>query len=143
MILADLRTHLLSFTDITNKIGTRVYINRAPEKTPTPYLIISRTSGTPQYSLDGEIGKAQSMLEITAWDRDPNGPYKANVIGDLVRDKLSGWRGNWCDTYVDGCTLEGEPIDRDEIPNDGSSDGWHAVDQTYQVTHSSPVPTLS
>jgi hypothetical protein len=100
----------------------------------------SMTSGD---LVDGEIGKAQSMLEITAWDRDPNGPYKANVIGDLVRDKLSGWRGNWCDTYVDGCTLEGEPIDRDEIPNDGSSDGWHAVDQTYQVTHSSPVPTLS
>lgn len=143
MILADLRTHLLSFVDLTTKIADRIYISRAPRGAKPPYLILSRISGTPQYSLSGEVGVTQAIVQVTAWARDPNGPFVANVVAELVRDKLSHWRGNWGDTFVSDCTLENEPIDLSEVPNDGSDEWWHGVDQTYQVTHRRAVPTLS
>lgn len=143
MILADLRSHLLSFVDLTNKIGDRVYINRAPDKTPTPYMIVSMVSGDVPYSLQGEVGTVQPMIQIAVWERDPNGPFKADQVAELVRDKLSGWRGNWGDTFVCDCSLQSEPIALEEPPEDGSGNWWHAVNQDYKVTHRRAIPSLS
>ncbi len=143
MILADLTTHLLSFTDITNKIGNRVYINRAPAKKATPYIILGTVSGDTPYSLQGEIGVTQSLLQVTVWERDPNGPFKANEVAELVRDKVSGWRGNWDQTFVSDCSLQGEPFDLTDPPDDKSDDWWHGVQMDFKVTHRRSIPALS
>ena len=143
MILADLRTHLLGFVDLTTEIGDRIYINRAPQKAPNPYVIVSIVSGNTPYTLAGEIGVVQSIIQLSAWSRDPNGPFQASKVAALLRDKLSHWRGNWGDTFVNDCSLQGEPLDLADEPIDKSDNWWHGVQQDYQVTHAFSAPTLS
>lgn len=143
MLLGDLKTHLTGFTDITDKIGERVYINRAPSKTRTPYVIVSTVSGEPQYALSGEAGIAQAIVQVSVWDQDPNGVFVADEVAELIRDKMSGWRGSWGDTYVSGCTLTNEPTAYGDNPADSSDDWWHTVQQDFRVTHRRAVPTLS
>jgi hypothetical protein len=143
VILPALRTHLLSFTDLTNKIGARVFINRAPDKTPVPYILISSFAGDTPYSLQGEVGIGQPMIQVAVWDRDPNGPDKVTTVVELVRDKMSGWRGEWGDVFVCDCSLQGEPILNSEAPDDKSDNWWHSGNLDFQVTHRRPVPSLS
>lgn len=143
MILADLQSHLLGFADLTTHIGDRIYAKRAPNNAVPPYIILSRVSGTTPYSLAGEIGTTQTIVQVAVWDRDPNGPWKADRTASIVRDKLSGWRGNWDDTFVSDCSLTSEPVELEEAPDDGSDNWWHSISQDYQVTHAQAVPALS
>lgn len=143
MILADLTTHLLTFVDLTTKIGDRVYSNRAPRGTASPYILLGLVGGNPYYTLSGEAEVAQPTIEVACWATDPGGAYAANEVADLVRSKISGWRGEWGDTFVCDCSLESEPFDLVDEPPDGSDNWIHGVTQTYRVTHRRAAPTLS
>lgn len=143
MILHDLKTHLLGKVGLTSKIGERIYINRAPDRTAFPYILASVVSGQPAYSLAGETGTAQPIIQITAWARDPNGPFQADQVAELVRDKISGFRGSWGNTFVSSCILQNEPLGYSEEPDDDSDNYFHAVQADYMVTHGRAVPTLA
>lgn len=143
MILHDLKAHLLDKVDLTSKIGDRFFVNRAPERTEFPYILASVVSGQPAYSLAGETGTTQPIIQITAWARDPNGPFQADQVAELVRDKISGFRGSWNGTFVSSCILQNEPLSYSEEPDDDSDNHFHAVQADYQVTHGRAVPALA
>ena len=143
MLLADLRAYLAGFPDLTEHVGSRMYASRAPDRAEAPYLIFSTISGDTPYSLQGEIGTTQTLIQIAAWARDPNGPFLASTVAGIVRDKLSHFRGNWADRFINDCHLTNEPTEIPDEPDDGSDNWYHAVTQDYMVTHAQAVPTLA
>ena len=143
MLLGDLIEHLKTFTDVTNEVGDRLFINRAPTRASWPYVIVSRYGGDTPYSLAGEVGTTETAIQIVTWAKDPNGTLQADNAASAIRDKLSGYRGLWGERFINACTLENEPTDLTDDAGDGSNDDWHGVSQDYRVTHAQGLPTLS
>lgn len=142
-IIAELATHLRSKPSLTTLIGNAVYSKRAPHGVGNRYVLLSKFGGDPKYSLTGEVGTTHSILQVSCWARDPNGAVVANQIGDAIRNLISGFRGEWGDTFVSDCSLTSEPTEQDEAPDDGSDRWWHGVSQDYRVTHAQFVPALN
>lgn len=143
MIVADLAKYLKGKPSLTTLIGDAVYSKRAPGNAGNRYVLLSKFGGDPKYSLTGEVGVTHSIIQASAWARDPNGAVVANQIGDELRNLLSGFRGEWGDTFISDCSLTSEPTEQDEAPDDNSDRWWHGVSQDYRVTHEQFVPALN
>ncbi len=151
MIEDTIITYLKGFTDLTERVGDKFFLLRAPRMhfdssgremdMRPPYIVISRVGGDTGQQLGGETGAAQAILQFTAWASDPNGPKEADTVFELIRDKLSGYRGTVGGVLISEATLLGEPSTYAEEPEDDSDDWFCAVTGDFQITHSRPVPT--
>lgn len=144
MILQDLRDYLMQSVNVADATGGRIYTNRAPRGSAWPYVLISVVSGDTPYSINqGEIGTTQTVVQVAVWAKDPNGPYQAQTVAGVLRNRLSGYRGTMGGRFVFDCVLSSEPSDLADEPGDSSDDWWHGVSQDYRVTHTQSVPTLT
>lgn len=140
MIEHTLTEYLKEFSDVTGKVGDGFYLNRAPRSAEPPYVLLGKIGGDTPYSTTGEVGTAQTIMQVTVWDTDPNGTKNADAIFKLIRDKISGLQ-----TTYDGVRLsiilQGEPSTFAEEPEEGSDDWFHAVTADFLITHTVDVPT--
>jgi hypothetical protein len=143
MILADLADYLTNKQDIHAIVEGKVYANRAPRHASAPYILLGRVSEQTPYSLAGEIGITQAIVQVACWASDPGGPYAASELAELVRDKISGYRGDWGSTFVSDCSLVSGPVEIQEAPDDASDNWFHAVSMDFMVTHAREVPSLT
>lgn len=54
-------------TGVTALVGSRIYPDSAPEKTQTPYIVYTRLSTDPVYSLNNTPIAEQAFMQATCW----------------------------------------------------------------------------
>jgi hypothetical protein len=142
MIVGDLAAHLLTKEPITRLVGDAIYARRRPRTSNAKrYILLGRVSGSPQYGLTGEVGNTQTNIEVACWALADNGYALAEELAAVVRDQISGFRGEWSGTFINDCTLQSEPYDIEEAPADASDTWAFAVRMDYMVTHAQPEPS--
>jgi hypothetical protein len=143
-ILKDIRDRLETSTNIANEFGERIYADTAPQNAVYPFILLSDLSAQPEYYLEGEVGTHTSQIQVDVWTDGTGGKQKANELGELVRNRLSGYRG----------TIGGEEgaygtirmIRNDSTappPLEGSSEHRRRVSMDFEIIHSADVPTLT
>lgn len=63
----DLRALLLSGAALALLVGTRVFADRAEQKTPRPFAIYTITQTEPQYALDNSEHGRLTVFELQCW----------------------------------------------------------------------------
>lgn len=142
MIEGTVIDYLKQFADLTGKVDDKFYLNRAPRSAELPCVLIGKIGGDPvnKLALPTQTGTAQTIMQITVWDADPNGTKNADAIFKLIRDKLSGLLTTFEGVRL-SCILQGEPSTFAEEPEDDSDDWRHAVTADFLITHTVDVPT--
>lgn len=147
----DIADHLKGSTSILDAVGNRVFPEVIPQitrdsdgRTVTPYpsIVINDLSNDPTYSLAGEVGNHTSVIQIDVWTDGTGGTSKANELGELVRNRLSGYRG----TFGTGVYGTARMIRNNSVaapPVDGSDTHRRRVSMDFEIIHSASVPTLT
>lgn len=147
----DIADHLKGSTAIVDAVSCRVYPEVIPQvtrdsdgRTVTPYpsIVINDLSNEPTYSLAGEVGNHTSVIQIDVWTDGTGGKQRANELGELVRNRLNGYRGQ----FGTGCTGTAHMIRNNSLhaqPTDGSDVHRRRVSMDFQIIHSASVPTLT
>lgn len=141
-IAGALSSFLKANTDVSLKVGSRVYRAIARQGTPFPYVIIQQISGRHVRHMAAASGLAAPVFQISCVDDDPVG---ADDLADAVREALDhfiGTMGTPPNTAtVQAAFLEGE-ASMFEPPRDASDVGIHVVRMTFEIWHTETVPVF-
>jgi hypothetical protein len=116
---------LLTNESTVNAIcGSRVYVNKAPQKAAFPHIVITQMSSEENGSMDGGSGQ----LRFINFDIDCRATtsVKSEELANAVRvfiDDYSGAAGS----YTIGAVVMNDESDDYEPPQDGSDIGVHVV----------------
>lgn len=141
-IAGALSSFLKANTDVSLKVGSRVYRGTAPQGTPFPYLVIQQISGRHVRHMEAVSGLAAPTFQISCVDDDSTG---ADDLSDAVRESLDhfiGTMGTPPNTaVVRAAFLEGE-ADMFDPPRDASDVGIYVVRMTVEIWHTETVPVF-
>lgn len=124
--------------------GTGFFFERAPQNTTGRHIIISEVTGSVFNALTNEIGTTASVVQVNAYGRTP---AEARQLGQLCRNRLSGFAGN-VDYLTDSgteatayisVTQQRKGIDITD-PEDASDKWKYAHSADYLVFHPQTVP---
>jgi hypothetical protein len=138
MIRSAIRTYLLTQTDLTNLISTRIYLTRIPDNGTYPCITFRRISSGRQHDLDGAAGYAESNFEFEVWSDDSE---EVEDVCEELRQALQGFRGTMGTTAVKRVTLEDEQ-DFYHPPISGDDVGVHRTVVRYIVGYVETIPTF-
>lgn len=150
-LVKDIRDQLAASAAIQNAFSDRIFPEVIPQelrdannnrRSPFPCLVINEISAEPAYSLRGEVGTHTAQIQIDVWTDGTGGKQRAVELGELVRNRLNGYRG----TIGTGCYGTIRMIRNDPTfapPVDGSDLHRRRVSQDYEVIHSADVPTFA
>lgn len=137
------KKHLIKFLadsdGVRNRLAYRIFPGVARQGEQLPYLTM-RQIGTDRYNdLAGEDGLATIVLQLTVRaDTDT----EARDIAELIRNRLSGYRGLMDTTYVQGCTIENQR--EQQVRPAAGSDHWMFEHHTdYRITFNQAEPTFA
>ncbi len=138
----DIRDHLAASSAIVNVVSNRIFADTMPQGTPYPVIIINDLSNTPEYYLHGEAGLHTSHIQIDGWTDGSGGKAEINTLGELIRNRLSGYRGQ----FGSGCYGTARIIRSDTLaapPVDGSDQHRRRASMDFEIIHSADVPSLT
>jgi hypothetical protein len=116
---------LLANESTVNAIcGSRIYVNKAPQKATFPHLVITQMSSEENGTIDGGSGQ----LRFLTFDIDCRAQtsVKAEELGNAVRTFLDDYSGA-AGGYTIGAVIMNDESDDYEPPQDGSDVGVHVV----------------
>jgi hypothetical protein len=93
-------------------------------------------------ALKGEVGTHTSIIQIDVWTDGTGGKSKANELGELVRNRLNGYKGQ----FGTGVYGTARMIRNDSLasqPFDGSDNHRRRVSMDFKIIHSADVPTFT
>jgi len=133
-----LRTFWMADNDIRDRVSDRIYSGRVPENAIYPNIILTTISTNRQYSVGGEADILSSIVQChihgdTVGDVDD--------IAELVRNRISGYRGTAGDESIRECTIIREDTEAKK-PLDGSSTWRYRNSRDFQVFYTQLTPTL-
>ncbi len=119
-----LRTFLLTSTDLTDLIDTKIYPDQAPQNVAMPYIVYFRISGQRVRSLDGpnRLIHPRLQYDVLAATRQ-----EAKDIAAVFRNFLDGYQGDIGGLYAQKIEVSDdrdffeEPIHGDEVGARGVS----------------------
>jgi hypothetical protein len=140
----DIRDHLVVSTAILDAFSDRIYPEKIPQgrQDAYPAIVINDLSNDPEYTLNGEAGLHTTHVQVDVWTDGTGGKAKANELGELIRNRLSGYRGQF-GTGVYGTS---RMIRNDTVaapPIDGSDNHRRRVSMDFEIIHSADVPTFT
>jgi len=87
-----LRSFLLGYPPLSSAVGgARIYAVRAPQGVISDSIIYNRISGAGTYTMEGLNGFTIQRFQLDCWSTSADG---ADVLGNLLRDRLDGYRGD-------------------------------------------------
>lgn len=151
-LVRDVRNHLDGSQAIRNEISDRIFPDRIPQRlyddqgrprdTAFPCIVLTEISGVPEYTLAGEAGVHMSTIQVDVYTR--KGPQETKDIAELVRNRLSGYRGT---LGTDGCHARNCMLVRNDTsttpPADGSENYLRRASMGFRITHSADVPSFT
>ncbi len=127
-IEAALFEHVRGLPDLVQLLGpSRVFQNYAPQNTPYPHVVIQRTTRTPLYDLEGEVGADTAFFDIEVLSRDA---AVLRSVSRALRRAISGFTGPMGSWFVHDCSVEELGDTRD--PDDAS--GRFILANTIEAT---------
>ncbi len=141
-LLKDIRDQLAASAAITDAFSDRIYAENAPQGAGYPRLHITDISNQPEYYLGGEAGYHTTMVQVDVWTDGTGGKFRANELGELVRNRLSGYRGQ----FGTGCYGTARLERNDSIvspPGDSSDQNRFRYSMDFEIKHSAAVPTFT
>ena len=117
-----LRTQLLTVTDITNQVSTRVYWDTLPQAATLPAIVVQMTGTDRQRNIGAaeQFYRSTVQLEVYA-----DSHADAVTVGDLVETNVEFDAGTWGTLTVSRSLVE-TVVDVVEAPADGS-DAWRRI----------------
>lgn len=134
-------------TEITDRVGTRIYAENAPAKTVGPCIVLRMLSTDPSYHLQNETSVAAVTMQVDYYDSSAT---LAEVGYQLIRNLLSGRTpanvtvlnelGEEETVRVQAVvTRRGGMLIAD--PRDGSDRWSYRFSADFELFHSQDVPT--
>ena len=137
MIEEELRTYLKGFAAIRDATPGGCWPGKSPAKVRGDRLILRKVTGDTQYSIVNELAKTGVTMQIDAYS---SSPAKARDLHHLVRNVLSGYRGDAGDVSIEGTQIVSERATEEE-PEDGSDKWTHRYSADYFFFHTQTAPT--
>lgn len=141
--LVAIRDWLLGSVEIANAITDRAFAGHIPQGVTGTSIVLNQINSNHEYSLTGQIGIIAYTYQIDVYD-DGGTPLKTvQEVGELVRNRLSGYRGQLNDdVFCHGAFIEGDSESEDR-PIDSSSN-WKTRESFDVELHlTAAVPTFS
>lgn len=130
---------LIADAGINAAVGGRIHSGRLPKEKTLPAIVLTVIDTDHHYSLANEVMKAEATVQVDVWDRDPQPEHV--TIAELVRLRLSGYRGALNGTY-NGETFEiVRNSELNEPPKDGSDNWLRRISMDFRFFHNATVPT--
>ena len=141
MIEEHIRDFLRDDADITDRVGPNIWDGHAPGYVKGEMLIVSTITSTPVYTIDGEAGKAEHVVQIMAFAARAKAAF---TLSELVRNRLSGYRGAIGDddaSSVERCEIVSGGAG--EVAPEDKSDNWtFTYRNDYALFETTTIPTL-
>jgi hypothetical protein len=132
-----LRTYLLTKTEITDLVGTRVYPSALPQNADLPAIVYDVMGGAPDDVLTGSSGSYHALIDIECISTNH---IDSNDLAEQIRLVTQGYFGAMGGEQCNACRLLGRLEDY-QPPIDGSDLGRHVVAITLEITHNQTIPT--
>jgi Protein of unknown function (DUF3168) len=137
------KKHLIQFLydspAVRNRLGSRIFPAVARQGEQLPYLAMKQLGTERHYDLAGEDGLASVVLQLSVCaitDSD------AREISEIVRNRLSGYRGLMESTFVHGCTIENQR-EQQLKPSTGGEQWLHVHNTDYRLTFNQTIPAFT
>lgn len=147
----DIADHLKGSTNIVDAFSNRIFPETIPQvirddmgrsQSAYPCLVINDLTNEPEYVLSGEAGVHTSTIQIDVWTDGTGGKAKAVEYSELVRNRLSGYRGR----FGEGVYGTSRLIRNNAVaapPIDGSDINRRRVSMDFEIIHTADVPDFS
>lgn len=141
-LVQDIRDHLAGSAAIANDVGANIFPEAIPQGVQFDNaIVINDLSHSPEYALRGEAGVHTSRIQIDYWTNSGR-KYQANNGAELIRKRLSGYRGQ----FGTGCYGTSRMLGDNSLaaaPIDGSDSRPRRVSMDFEIIHSADVPTFT
>lgn len=150
-LVKDIRDQLTASTAILDAFSDRIFPDSIPQelrdsegnrRTLYPAIVIGEISAQPEYDLGGESGVHTTQLQLDVYTDGTGGRPKANELSELVRNRLSGYRGQFGTGCSGTCRLIRVPTTI-EAPTDASDNKRYRVSMDFEIIHTAAVPDLT
>lgn len=150
-LLKDIRDHLADSVYIADSVSDRIFADAAPQELRDnlgnrrdvyPCIVISEISNTPEYYLGGEAGLHTTTVQVDVYTDGTNGRQKLNEIGERVRNRLSGYRGQFGDGVTGTARLISDNSTAAQAA-DASDQPYRRQSMDFEIIHSAAVPDFA
>lgn len=150
-VLKDIADCLIASADIADAVENRIFPEVIPQEVRNsqgqrtsvyPCLVLGIVSNQPEYALRGESGKHQTTIQVDVWTDGDRGSFHANEISELVRNRLSGYRGQ----FGTGCYGTARLVRCNSLPVepvDGSDTHRRRISMDFELIHTATAPDLT
>jgi len=123
---------LTATSSVSTLVGSRVYVNKAPQKAVLPYVILTQLNSEEYPTLDG----LTSVLRTVTIDADCKGRTFPEVqsLAEAVKALLKDYSGA-AGTYTVGAVLYNGEVHDFEPPSDGSDNGNHVITLDFDIQY--------
>lgn len=135
--------YLIADAGINAAVGGRVYDGRVPKRLPgqpdnLPAIVLQIISEEAYTHLTNESAIRAPLIQIDVYDRDPKA--QSDTIADLIRSRLSGYRGSLNSDTVCDSAVRQRTNQFDEPPDDGSDNWIRRVSSDYRIHYFAAAP---
>lgn len=142
MISTDTIDYLRDGESVADLVDVRIFDTVAPQDESLPNITVQELTVTPEYGLGGEIGVHKALVQVDCWAQDPKGALQAKRLGDAVRGRMSGFKGEFNGTRVSSCLMVRGSLLEEET-EDGSGDYYHRFSMDFEIYHGASVPDFA
>jgi hypothetical protein len=142
---AAVRDWLANSPNIVNVVEDRIYPEGdVPQGIRKDRIVIGEVAASPDMRLAGESGSGETILDIDFWSSGERGRLQAKIGGELIRKRLSGYRGALNSDITAAC-CEFTSLPRLIVtgPQDGGSLQHWRCNMTVRIRHTVAVPDFS
>lgn len=124
-------------------VGDKVFVDRAPQGTTLPYIIINRTSTNRERNLASASGLVDATVDVSVY---ADGAEDREIIAEAIRNQFDGL----INKTIGGTVIQelliksGSLLDQDdytESPHDGSDRHVFVSTLDFRMIYTETVPT--
>lgn len=142
-LLRDIADHLKGSTAILDDVGTNIFPDVIPQQQSwDKAIVLSEISQRPEYYMGGEAGEHTTQIQVDYYTKGTNGRYTANIGSELIRNRLSGYRG----TFGTGCRGTARLLScvpQANEPTDATDTWRFRVTMDFEILHTAATPDLT
>lgn len=124
---------LVNTTAISNIVGARVYINKAPQKAALPYLILTQLGSEEYLSIDSTTSNLRGL--VVDVDCKARTFPDVQTLAEAVKARLTDYSGA-AGTYTVRAAIFNDETHDYEPSADGSDNGAHVITLDYDFQYS-------
>ena len=142
-IAKDIADQLKTSTSIYDDVAPHIYLDTIPQGVDwEKAIVVSEVSAEPAYYLAGEAGTHTTVVQVQYWTDGTGGRTKANTGAELIRNRLSGYRGQF-GTGVRGTSRLISTTPLLPPPIDGSDNRRRGVNLDFEIIHRAAAPDFT